>query len=186
MWTTKTENDSKDYCRHPLEGCGLPHGWVPLGRGGGMRTHKHSLFFLQYKTAMAPIRFNIPDGNPCKTLHSSLSIHEDLCRALQLPNRSIFYTMRRRKRYEWGRGREKRLIWRVQGKNEVSVFALLWFFVRPVRRPWFGARLLSWFLGRPGAWPPGAFRCARQWGGPVGGTNVSITNGVIQIIYWWL
>lgn len=43
-----------DYCHHTLYGCGLPHGWIPLGGDGGIRTHKHIIIFVQYKTAMAP------------------------------------------------------------------------------------------------------------------------------------
>lgn len=75
-------------------------------------------------------------------------------------NQSIFYTTRRRKG-RIGR-RESRLVWRLKVKD-VSVFALLWFFMRPVRWPWFGAWLFRWFLGRPGTRPPGSFWCAR-WG----------------------
>lgn len=79
---------------------------------------------------------------------------------LPLQSINLFTTWRRGG--ETGGGREERkLVW--GWSRDVSVFTLLWFFVGPVRRSWFRARLLCWFLGRPGAWSPGSFGCAR-WG----------------------
>lgn len=57
--------------------------------------------------------------------------------------------------------------------ENVSVFALLWFFVRPVRWPGFGTGLLRWLFGCPGTWPSGPFGRAR-WGRPKRTRNISI------------
>lgn len=153
MWTTKTENDSMNIrllSSHSV--------WVwsttwmnSTGRWMVIRTHKHIIFFsfVQYKTAMAPsicyTRWQ-PMQHPSLFIVCTLIFGQRSSAAKSLSQSFI----------QHGVGEE------IKGRD-VSVFALLWFFVRPVRRPRFGTGLLSWFLGWPGAWPPGSFGCARWW-----------------------
>lgn len=159
MWTTKTENDSMNMtivitlCTGAVYHMDEFH-WEVMGN---QDTQAH-YFFVQYKTAMAP------------------SIWYTRWQPMQHPPLFIVYTLTSEQRSsaaksfnllynsaEKGRmGKEEdRLVWRL--KENVSVFALLWFFVRPMGWPWFGAGLLGWFLGRLGTRPPGSFGCARWW-----------------------
>lgn len=163
MWTTKTENDSMNIrllSSHSVRVWSTT--WMnSIWRWWGIRTHKHIIFFVQYKTAMAPSIWYtywqpMQTRSNLQCLYINIWVEIFSCQISQ----SFYATWRREGKNK--RAGEKAGL-EAEGKD-VSVFALLWFFVRPVRRPRFGAGLLSWFLGRPRARPPGSFGCAWWWG----------------------
>lgn len=134
--------------------------------GGNQDTQAHYFFFLYNIKQQWPHPFDTPDGNPCSTLRSfclNLNVWAEIfsCHG----SRPILCTIHGRKREEHG---GRRIGW-FEDSDE-SVFALLWFFVRPVRWPRFGTRLLGRFLRCSWTWPPGSFGCARR--GRSGRTNI--------------
>lgn len=164
MWATKTENDRMNMTIVITLCMGVVYHMdeFHLEVMGGIRTHKHIIFFVQYKTAMAPsIWYTRWQTHAAPSTLHCLYINFWAVIISCLISQSIFYTTRRGKGKS-GEGGESAGL-----EEKTSVFALLWFFVRPVRWPWFRAGLLSGFLGCPGARPPGSFRCAR-WGRPKG------------------
>lgn len=110
--------------------------------------------FLQYKTAVAPSIWYTrwkPMQNPPHFIVLTLTSGQKSSAAKSVN----FYTHgAENRREELGKKRRKK---------KMSVFTLLWLFVRSMWRPWFGAGFLSWFLGCPGARSPGSFGCARWW-----------------------
>lgn len=101
-----------DYCPHAVQVWSTT--WmIPLGRDGESG-HNHILF-VQYKT-MGPIH---------ATPSTSVSVHQHVGRSSAAKPVGLSFTQHGAERGEWT---GRRICWK-----DVSVFALLRLFVRPVR-----------------------------------------------------